>query len=245
MQLDIGNETPLYEQLKDEIKSRITDNTFPYGSKIPTEVELSELYHVSRITVRRAIQELCQENYLVKKQGKGTFVKHAKVTRKIEHLLSFAKSCEANNMVPSRQIMKCELVKLSIEDAKVMNLNAGDLAISIQRINMADGIPIMNENNLFPYPKYKFLLEEDLETSLYNLLEEKYNIIVSYSKNSYLDLVRATNEIAATLKVPNREPLFFLYTEIYDQNHDLIHIGKQYIIGDEYRFYLDDYKRNE
>jgi len=72
MKLDSGNEMPLYQQLKEEIKGKITDNTFPYGSKIPTETELSEIFQVSRITVRRAIQELCQENYLVKKQGKGS-----------------------------------------------------------------------------------------------------------------------------------------------------------------------------
>ena len=119
MKLDSGNEMPLYQQLKEEIKGKITDNTFPYGSKIPTETELSEIFQVSRITVRRAIQELCQENYLVKKQGKGTFVKHAKVARKIKYLLGFSKSCEANGMVPSRKVIKREIVEYQMKMQKL------------------------------------------------------------------------------------------------------------------------------
>lgn len=75
MKLNAGNEIPLYQQLKEEIKAAIKNGTFPSGTKIPTESELSEKFNVSRITVRRAVQELCQEDYLSKKQGKGTFVK--------------------------------------------------------------------------------------------------------------------------------------------------------------------------
>ena len=75
MKLDMNAETPLYMQLKEAIKAAIKDGTYPDNEKIPTEIELSEHYKVSRITVRRAVEELCQENYLVKRQGKGTFVK--------------------------------------------------------------------------------------------------------------------------------------------------------------------------
>ena len=242
MKLDSGNEMPLYQQLKEEIKGKITDNTFPYGSKIPTETELSEIFQVSRITVRRAIQELCQENYLVKKQGKGTFVKHAKVARKIKYLLGFSKSCEANGMVPSRKVIKREIVELSDEDAKTMGLEAGSHAVSIERINLADGVPIMYEINLFPYQKFAFLLEEPLDGSLFELLEKKCHTIVSYSNNSYLDLARASGRIAKELRVPNREPLFFLYSEGYDSNNELVYIGKDYVLADQYRFYLEDPK---
>ncbi|PJJ29281.1 GntR family transcriptional regulator [Lacrimispora celerecrescens] len=242
MKLDVGNEIPLYRQLKEELKTAIKDGTFPYGQKIPTETELSKLFNVSRITVRRAVEELCQEDFLSKKQGKGTFVKHAKVKRKIEHLLSFGQACEANGMVSSRLVTKREVISLSSEDATTMGVSAGSPAIFIQRVNMADGFPIMCENNLYPYNRFSFLLEESLDSSLYKLLANKYQIKVTYSTDSYLDIVRAGGDVAKLLQVSNGEPLFFLYCQIYDQNHELIHIGKQYINGDQYRFYLEDYK---
>ena len=123
-----------------------------------------------------------------------------------------------------------------------MGLEAGSHAVSIERINLADGVPIMYETNLFPYQKFAFLLEEPLDGSLFELLEKKCHTIVSYSNNSYLDLARASGRIAKELRVPNREPLFFLYSEGYDSNNELVYIGKDYVLADQYRFYLDDPK---
>ncbi|MGI6069301.1 MAG: GntR family transcriptional regulator [Blautia sp.] len=242
MKLDAGNEIPLYQQLKEELKTAIKNGTFPCGEKIPTETELSEQFKVSRITVRRAVEELCQEDFLSKKQGKGTYVKHNKVKRKIEHLLSFGQACEANGMVPSRLVTKRKIVNLSSDDAAVMGVEPGSPAVFIQRVNMADGFPIMCENNYYPYERFSFLLEESMDCSLYKLLADKYQIKVTYSTDSYLDIVRSSGEISKLLHVSNGEPLFFLYCQIYDQDHKLIHIGKQYIIGEQYRFYLEDYK---
>lgn len=75
-------------------------------------------------------------------------------------------------MVPSRKVIKREIVELSDEDAKTMGLEAGSHAVSIERINLADGVPIMYEINLFPYQKFAFLLEEPLDGSLFELLEK-------------------------------------------------------------------------
>lgn len=65
---------PLYQQLMDAIIENIKNGTYKAGDKLPTETELEATYNVSRITVRRAVKELCDKNILEKKQGKGTFV---------------------------------------------------------------------------------------------------------------------------------------------------------------------------
>ena len=82
-QLNEDSLIPLYQQLMEDIKAALTEGKYATDEKIPSESELSELYHVSRITVRRAVEELCSEGYLVKKQGKGTYVSQPKVIRKI------------------------------------------------------------------------------------------------------------------------------------------------------------------
>ena len=66
MKLQEDSLTPLYQQLMEEIKRAIETERFQIGEKIPTEPELSEMYSVSRITVRRAVNELCEKGYLVK-----------------------------------------------------------------------------------------------------------------------------------------------------------------------------------
>ncbi|WP_346904338.1 GntR family transcriptional regulator, partial [Faecalicatena contorta] len=61
--MNIENNTtrPLFEKVKDDISARIKSGEYPAGSKIPTEVELIKQYDVSRITIRRAIEELCKD----------------------------------------------------------------------------------------------------------------------------------------------------------------------------------------
>ena len=62
---------PLYQQIKEDIKAAIQQGTYKAKEKIPTEPELSAQYSVSRITVRRAIEELCGEG--VSHQTPGTW----------------------------------------------------------------------------------------------------------------------------------------------------------------------------
>lgn len=99
------------------------------------------------------------------------------------------------------------------------------------------------ESNLFPYPKYEFLLDESLDGSLYQLLKDSYHIQVKGSRNSYLELARASGSLAKHLRVTNGEPLFYLYSEIFDTDYNLVHICRDYIRGEQYRFYMDDYTR--
>ena len=70
--LDGGSSAPLYQQVLDLLKSDIEQGTYPVDSQIPTELELSKMYGVGRVTVRRAIEELVGEGYLTKRQGRGT-----------------------------------------------------------------------------------------------------------------------------------------------------------------------------
>ena len=66
--------TPLYQQVANDLREAIVNDVYHVGARIPTEPELSHLYGVSRITVRKAIEILVDEGLLAKRQGKGTFV---------------------------------------------------------------------------------------------------------------------------------------------------------------------------
>ncbi len=66
--------TPLYLQLEEILRQEILSGSRREGDKLSTENELVEQYKVSRITVRRAVEELCEEGLVVRHPGKGTFV---------------------------------------------------------------------------------------------------------------------------------------------------------------------------
>ena len=73
-QLDTNNAVPLYEQLRVALRERLDSGVLDPGERLPSEAELCRKYGVSRITVRRAVDELVEEGILERRQGKGTFV---------------------------------------------------------------------------------------------------------------------------------------------------------------------------
>ena len=75
---------PKYQQIKDELKQQIISGKFENGDKFYTEAELIQLFNVSSITVVRALNELANDGYIIRQQGKGTFVSRARKHKLVE-----------------------------------------------------------------------------------------------------------------------------------------------------------------
>ena len=75
---------PKYQHIKDELKQQIISGKFENGDKFYTEAELIKIYDVSSITVVRALNDLAADGYIVRQQGKGTFVSRARKHKLVE-----------------------------------------------------------------------------------------------------------------------------------------------------------------
>lgn len=233
--IDRFSSEPLFTQVEHALNSAIGEGILEPGERLPSEPELSEYFEVSRITIRRAVSELCEQGALIKRQGKGTFVRERKMSRKIEHVASFTESCLASGMCPSAVVKRREVLKSPPVDLSTRSEITKESVLYIQRMHFADGIPIMIENNYYPYSRFQFLMSEPLESSLFASLRE-HNVIVSGSENSYIDAIAANRDQAEQLSVLTGDPLFVLYLEMLDQNGDLIYVGRQHIVANRYRF---------
>ncbi len=235
--LDADAQLPLYKQLKEIIKSKIRDGEYKENEKIPPEPELTEAYSVSRITVRRAIQDLVKEGYLIKKQGKGTYVSQHKVFRKIEYVIGFSESCLANGFTPTSELLERKIIPATSELAQKLQINIGDEVIYTQRKRMADGTPILLENNYFDKKRFDSLLTADLTGSLYQVLA-KQDILAINPGETTLEMVIADDQLAKVMEVGIGTPFFYVNTLINDQNQQPIHLGHQYYLGEVYKFSL-------
>lgn len=74
LMIDRGDPTPLYAQLKNALQEQIRTGVLPYGEKLPSENEFMDNLGLSRMTIRSALSQLSNENYVHKIHGKGTFV---------------------------------------------------------------------------------------------------------------------------------------------------------------------------
>ena len=84
----VSSRIPLYYQLENVLREKITSGTFTGGERLPTEIELIEQYGVSRITVRQALSALAEEGLIDRKQGRGTFVIEASDQSDVERFVT-------------------------------------------------------------------------------------------------------------------------------------------------------------
>ena len=232
--LDANAQLPLYKQLKEVIKTKINTGEYTENKRIPTEPEFIENYGVSRITVRKAIEELVAEGYLVKKQGKGTFISGHKVLRKIEYVTGFSDSGKSSQLKTTSILLKKEVLAANQELAEKLEIPVGAKVLYTQRKRLGNGVPLL-ENNYFDFERFSFLQTEDLTGSLYAILR-KHDILPINPGETTLEIVSADDFIATTMAVAIGTPFFYMQTVVKDQNMRPIHFGKQFYLGDAYTF---------
>ena len=234
---------PLYQQVIDIIKNEINSGAYKAGARIPNEFELAESYKVGRVTVRRAIEELVQQGYLTKRQGKGTFVNAPKLKRKIRQkgdVQSFTEGCAANDMVPGARLVSRTVVAATREDAAFFGVEPGCELIVVERVRTADGIPVMLENNAFvlaDHPYLQTLADKDLtDNSIFALVAEHSGRAPLKSDPCTVEIALADAQGASLLEVPVGEPLFYMEAYFTDEDERPLLLGRQKIVGSRYVF---------
>lgn len=230
--------TPLYQQIYDDIKEAIKAGTYQTGSQIPSEAELSREYSVSRITVRRAVEDLCSDGYLVKQQGRGTFVGAPHLQRRLTQARStrtFTQFCEDNGVKPGGHVLEMPIVPARPHECRFFGIPEGSLLLYIHRVRTADGLPMCEENVFIPYEWAKGLLDEQLEdTSLFAAIERVTGHRVTSNAEWTIAAVKATTEQAANLAVSPGDPLLCTNVRFTDETGGPICIGRQYFVGSRY-----------
>lgn len=229
---------PLYIQLMNELKNQIHSGVYGSGDKIPTEPELSELYDVSRITVRKTIEELCKQGYLEKHQGKGTFVKDQKLQRKIDmqKSVSFSKTCESAGMVPYSRVLQSEYIKSESWQRKFLKISEDEKILHIMRLRLADDTPIIIEDLYFPEKKFLGFPVKKIENgSLFQLLQEEFGFDEPPSGVSKIEAGNVNKEIAEILQINPGDAVLLMTTYWSDESGEPFYIGYERIVGNRYR----------
>ncbi|MDO5132820.1 MAG: GntR family transcriptional regulator [Eubacteriales bacterium] len=223
--------TPLYQQLVESIKEQIASGKLKENDKLMTEQEFSEAFGVSRITVRKAMELLSDEGFVVKKQGIGTFVASKKLNRVVDSIMSFTETCEMNGSKASAELLSLEWKKASVSIAKHLGVREGDRILCIRRIRSCDGWKVMLEENYFP-EKYGYLLNEDLSGSLYNLLRSHGTIPMHALKTVAICFPMRKEQEA--LEVSESQPLLLHNDTVMDADRNVIHYTKLIINPEHY-----------
>jgi GntR family transcriptional regulator len=174
---DIYDKVPLYYKLAENIEEQINNDIYEKGEKIPSERELCEIYGVSRMTVRLAIDELVKKGKLEKVQGKGTYVLSKSIVQNLNKVYSYSKEMNKQGKISSTKMIKRKIVKADEKLAKKLRVPIGENLLYIERLRLAENVPIMVEKTWFIYNVTPFLMDIDFtKKGLYKTLDEDYGI---------------------------------------------------------------------
>ena len=199
---------PLYEQIKILLTQSLIAGEWRPGESIPSEIELAGRFRVSQGTVRKAIDELAAENILVRRQGKGTFVAtHAEPQVRHRFLRVIADNDE-REPVESR-LIECKRGKANGSIGKALGMKSGAATITIKRLLIFSGRPVIFDEIALPEPMFKGLNAEKItayKSSYYNLYESQYGVRMIRAEER-LKAVTAEPVAAELLETAHGAPL--------------------------------------
>jgi len=142
--LDAKNPTPLYLQLADRLRHFIRAGEWRPGEAVPGERELAGLAEVSRVTVRKAIEDLVRDGLLIQRQGAGTFVA-GRFEQPLSILAGFSEDMQARGLRPGSKWLEKKLARPTPEEAMALGLSPGERVVRLVRVRTADGKPLALE----------------------------------------------------------------------------------------------------
>ncbi len=226
----VRNGIPLYIQLKNELLKEIRANYKP-GSMIPSEGKIEKLYGVSRITVRKAIEQLEREGILDKKQGRGTFVKEKKILYDANSIGSLTQRLHKQNHHLSTKNIEFEIIK---SKHYVKDLLECEELLCIRRFRLLDDEPFALMLNYIDAKKAPDLQKKfDIE-SLYTFYKEEYGIEF-YNAEETVEAKNASKEEALKLEINERDALLSLKRLSCDKFDNPIEYSDIVIRSDMYK----------
>ena len=219
--LESNKKAPLYQQLYDAILNKVRSGEYQVGEKIPSEEQLMTIYGVSRVTVRNAIKQLVDENILIKRHGKGTFVSMPSYVESMTAGGSFTESGLKMNRKPTTKIISICLKKATGHVAEALGVEKATEVIVIERLRSLDNMPAIFEIDYFR-KEDQFMLDLELtDTSLLDILRQYRGVIASYFDN-IIEIALADEKLAEALAISEEEALVKINQTVVDLS--LIHI---------------------
>lgn len=181
--MSVNRKKLLYLEVAQQIKKDILSGRYPVGSYIPTERELEEMFAVSKITVRNAVEILSNEGYLEKKSGKGTTVLSNRLFNRLSKANSFSSILEKQHEL-KKELMEIDVV--DVQNNATLFEAFGESATCLKRMYYLDGEPYITFEHYFPVMSIKHAINEIESNSLYKWLALKGFDVAHFSDRFYV-----------------------------------------------------------
>lgn len=215
-----------YQSVYEDLRRRIEEGNHPVGSRLPTEDELASRYGVSRVTMRRSLDILVSEGYLLRRQGSGYSVLTLSPPRS-NCLTSFTDAMLRAGRVPTSRLLS--LGKRTLDEETRRRLPAKFVAghpLGIERLRLVDGKPEMLVRTFVPR---ELLLrmsgadfpESGLDQSILRILKNRFQLNWGAACED-ISAFSATAEIAEHLAIAPGTPILQQVCTAFSEEGDMV-----------------------
>jgi GntR family transcriptional regulator len=223
---------PLHRQIETILRKKIATGSYDSGKLFPNEVDLSNLFGVSRNTVRQAFNALVNDGILVRKQGRGTkVVRSKKNVTHLEEWFSFSQDMARQGIEIKTYSINFETVKADEELSDIFDVPQGSELFKLTRIKGDQDIPFVVFESWFP-ARLQMSKELDFSKPLYEMLEEEFGLVPMHSSEE-LRAEMASERIANLLNLEENLPVFYRKRLVYDAGMRLLEYNKCYYRHDK------------
>lgn len=194
---------PVYQQLNRALRRMMGGRRFGVGDRFLTEREVCREFSVSRPTANKALSTLVAEGVLEFRKGVGTFVRGGTIDYDLRTLVSFTERARAAGRTPATRVLACRAVPaggVPAEVARALCLSGDAPVCFMERLRMADGVPVILERRYVAASFCPGLERANLAGSLYALWTNSYHLKIEGADET-IRAVRIDAQDARTLKV--------------------------------------------
>ncbi|MGY3778778.1 GntR family transcriptional regulator [Isobaculum melis] len=228
----------LHAYIYNDLLKKIVNGEFKENERIPAEPELQSFYGVSRITVRKAIEDLQTDGYVEKIRGKGTVVKSKKLSLNLQKLDSFTNEFQGSGIETSATLVSFQELIPPQRVKNSLKLGNNETCYYIERVRKIFDLKVGLQRTYVTKNKGILLTADqfDEHASLYALIKQcgiKINHAVENIEVKYAD-----HTITELLELDKNFALFYRERIAYDKEATAIEYSEMYYRSDEYKYMI-------
>jgi GntR family transcriptional regulator len=236
LQIDHKSHLPLHSQVEQILRKLIARSEYRDGKPLPKEVELSNRFGVSRNTIRQATNRLEHEGLITRKKGVGTFVTAHGLSTQLSSWHSFTLEMMEKGIAFQTTEVKTAWVEADEKLAGFFRLAVGTEVLQLIRLRAIEGVAAVYFESYF-HPRIGLGPEDDFTRPLYQLLEEKFGVVVVRSSEH----IRAqqAGHVARKLGLRLTDPILVRERYVYDPGDRPVEYNIGFYRADKFTYSID------
>jgi GntR family transcriptional regulator len=228
---DPRDSSPLYMQLARKLGQAVREGRYQANQALPSERLLSDLLEVSRVTARKAIDQLVDQGLIVRRRGSGNYIT-PRIELPVSRLTSFSEELQNRGYQPSSRWLTRSVTSATAAEQLSLGLSPNTQVARLERLRLADAVVMTYEISVLPHSVVP--RPEQIEGSLYEHLAA-----IGQEPVRALQHIRAINaptHLAEKMGVPVGQALLFITRVGYLESNQAVELTHSYCHSDYYDF---------